>query len=89
LARTTARRLVELGDRIGNLEVENLGRFVQALAVLAELEDLAVIGAHALEHGGGVMQPMAQHVEARIAPRNEFAVEPDKAVTLVVRDGKH
>ena len=38
------------------LEVETLGRLVQPLAVLGELEDLAVIDALAFEHGAAIVQ---------------------------------
>ena len=77
--------LVDLGDRIGNLEVEAFGRLVQALAVLAELEDLAVIDALALEHGAAIMQRMGEKMHPRVTPRDELAVHPDVAVALIVR----
>ena len=41
---------VDLGDRIGNFEVEDLRRLLQALGMLGAFEDLAAIGALALEH---------------------------------------
>jgi hypothetical protein len=58
---------------------------VQALAVLGELEDLAVIDAFAFENGAAVMQRMGEKMHPRVAPRDEFAVHPDVAVALIVR----
>src|SRR6516225_2818 len=58
---------------------------MQALAVLGELEDLAVIDRLALEHGTSVMKRMGEEVQPRVAPWHEFAVHPDEAVTLIVR----
>jgi hypothetical protein len=86
-AHNLARRLVELGDGIGNLEVENLGGLQQTLIVLGQLEDLAVVGAHAFEHGAAVMQRMGEEMNARIRPRDQLAVEPDKPLALIV--GRH
>ena len=43
---------VELLDRIGDLEIHDLGRLVQADRMLVRLEDHAAIGALALEDGG-------------------------------------
>ena len=86
-AHDLARRLVELGDGVGNLEVEDLGGFEQALIVLGQLEDLAVIGAHTLEHGAAVMECMGEEMNARIRPWDQLAIEPDKPVALIV--GRH
>ncbi len=88
-AQHLARRLVELGHRIGNLEVEDLGRFMQALMVLVELEDGAVIGAHPLEHRTRIVQPVSEDVDLGIAPRDELAVKPDETLALIVRDDGH
>ena len=41
---------VDLVDAPRDLEAEELGALVQPLAVLGELEDLAVVGALPLEH---------------------------------------
>ncbi len=76
--------LVDLGDRIGNGEVERLGAVVEALAVLGQLKDLAAVGALALEHGARVMQRVAQHVHVGVPPRHQLAVEPDETVAIVI-----
>ena len=70
--------LVDLGDRIGDLEVEGLRAVMQALDVLGELEDLAAIGALALEHRAAVVQGVREHVDVGLAPGDELAVEPDE-----------
>src|SRR6478736_7292738 len=77
--------LVDLDDGIRNLEVETLGRLVQPLAVLRELEDLTVIDALAFEHGAAIVQRMGEHMHPGVAPRDELAVHPDIAVALIVR----
>src|SRR5208282_116505 len=82
-------RLVDLRDRPGNLEIENPRRGGEPLAVLAHLEDGAGIDPLALEHAARVMQPVAQHVQLRIAPRDEMAIEPDGAVTVVEGNERH
>jgi hypothetical protein len=84
-----ALRRVELLDRIGDLEIEKLGRALEALRMLGAFEDFAPIGALALEDAGAVMQAMRQYVELGIAPRHELAVEPDEAVTIVERQERH
>jgi hypothetical protein len=62
--------LLDRVDRIGDLVAEELGRAVQPLGMLARLEDLAAIGALALEGGGGIVQGVGQDVELGIAPRD-------------------
>jgi hypothetical protein len=57
---------------------------VQPLAVLGELEDLAVIDTLALEHAASVMQRMGQEMHPRVPPLDELAVHPDVAVALIV-----
>ena len=47
---------VDLGDRVGDFEVEHLRRALQPLGMLGALEDLAAIGALALEHGARIVQ---------------------------------
>jgi hypothetical protein len=48
-------RRVDLGDRIGDREIHDLGRFVEALRMLGAFVDDAVIGTLALEDAGAVM----------------------------------
>ena len=74
---------VDLGHRIGNLEVENVGRALQPLRMLGALVDGAAIGALALEHAARVMQPVGQDADLAVGRRHELAVEPDQVRTLV------
>ena len=78
--------LIDLIGRIGDLEVHDPAAFDQALGMLAELENLAVVGPLALEHGAGVMQGVGQDVDLGFAPGHELAVEPDEAVAVVIGD---
>jgi hypothetical protein len=57
--------------------------------VLGELENLAVIGAHPLEHATAIMQAMGQHMHLGVLPRDELPIHPDGAVALIVRGGGH
>jgi hypothetical protein len=57
---------------------------MQALGVLAALEDHPVIGPLTLEHGAGIVQPMRQNVDLALAPRDELAIHPDPAVAVVI-----
>ena len=74
---------VDLGNAVGNFEIHQLCRSLQALGVFGALENLAAIGALALEHGARIMQAMRQYADLAIGGRNEFAVEPDQIRTLV------
>src|SRR6516165_186905 len=49
------------------------------------LEDLAAIGALALEHGTRIMQAVGEHMHGGVAPGHELTVIPDHAVERVVR----
>jgi hypothetical protein len=60
--------LLDLVDRIGDLVAQDLRRLVQPLGVRPRLEDMAAIGALALEGGGGIVQRVAEDVELRVAP---------------------
>src|SRR3546814_7130403 len=68
----------DLGHRIRQREIRHLGGIIQALAVLSEVKDLAVIGALALENAGGIMQRMGQHMQLGVAERDKLTVEPEK-----------
>ena len=59
----------------------------QALGMLGRLEDLAAIGALALEDGAGVMQRVGQNMRLGVAPGDELAVVPDPAVAIVEMSG--
>ena len=51
--------------------------------MLGELEDLAVIGAHALEHGAAIVQRMGKKMHLCVGPRDQLAIEPDNAFALI------
>ena len=80
---------VDLGDRVGDFHVEHFGRIEQPLGVLGELEDLAAIGALALEDAGAIMQAMGQDMHLGVLPGDEFAVEPDHAFALIKWNDRH
>ena len=46
----------------------------------------AVVHPFTLEHAARVVQAVAQHVQLRVAPRYERAIEPDDTVAIVVGD---
>ena len=71
---------------IGDLESQRAGGFQKTLGVLLDLEDTAVVHPLALEHAARVVQAVAQHVQLRVAPRYERAIEPDDTVAIVVGD---
>jgi hypothetical protein len=81
--------LVELGLAERDDHVHDLGRIEEPAGVLLELEHLAFIGALALEHGAGVVQPMGQDMHVGVLPGNQLAVVPDDAFELVVRLRRH
>src|SRR6185369_12839871 len=82
----SAAGLVDLGDAVGDREVQRLGALVEPRAVLRQLEDLAAVGPLPLEHGAGVVQPVAQHMQVGLTPGHELAVEPDESVAVVIGD---
>ena len=73
---------VDLGDGPGDRETELARRFEQTLGVLGETEDRAAVDALALEDAGGVVKAVGQHVQFRVAPGRESAVQPDPAVAI-------
>ena len=75
---------VDLGDRVGDFEVEHIGRALQPLGMLGGLEDLAAIGALALEHAARVMQAVAEHMQIGLVPGHQLAVVPDDPVEPVI-----
>jgi hypothetical protein len=80
---------VDLGHAIGNLEVEQFGRTLQALAMGCQLEDFTAIHTLTLEHRRAVVKAMGQNVRFRLPPGDELAVKPDPAVTIVERNEGH
>jgi hypothetical protein len=76
---------VDLGDRIGHLEVEHPRRFLEALRMRGRLEDRPAIGALTLEYRARVVHCVGKNVNLGVAPRHKLAVEPDHAVAVVER----
>ena len=74
---------IDLRHAVGNFEIHDLRRALEALGVFEAFENLAAIGAFALEHGARIMQAMRQYADLAIGGRNELAVEPDQVRTLV------
>ena len=54
-----------------------------------QAKDAAVVDALAFEDATRIMQAMAQHMQLGVAPRNQSAVIPDEAVTIVEREHGH
>ncbi|MNH17132.1 hypothetical protein D3C79_767890 [compost metagenome] len=82
-------RRFQFSHLIGDGKVHQLRRAIQALAVFAQLENLAVVDPLAFIHGARVMQAMGQHMQLRPGPLDELAVEPDNALALIKRDTAH
>ena len=76
---------IDLGDRVGDVEVEELGRPLQPFRMLCALEDLPAIGALALEHGAAVVQPVREHMQRGLTPWHKLAVVPDHPLKAVIR----
>ena len=53
------------------------------------LENLAGIGALALEDAGAIVQAMGQDVDLGVLPRHDLAIEPDPTVALVEGNDRH
>src|SRR3954451_1519611 len=50
------------------------------------LENSTAVGALALEHTAGVMQPVGQHMDVGVGPRHQLAIVPDEAIDPVERN---
>ena len=78
--------LFQRGGVERHLHLEDLGGVEQAPGVLGQAEDggaqLGVVGAHALEDAQPVVQAVAEHVDLRIPPVDELAIEPDLPITI-------
>ena len=57
--------------------------------MILQMKYAAVVDALAFEHTARIMEPMVEHVELGLAPRDEAAIVPDEAVTIVERDHGH
>ena len=57
--------------------------------MLGALEDLAAIGALALEHAARIVQAVAEHMQIGLVPGHEFAVVPDDPFEPVIGLGSH
>ena len=75
---------VDFGDRIGDFEVEHDWRSACSRSECSLLLKISpAIGALALEYGARIMQAMGEHVNFRLRPGQQLAVEPDHAFHLV------
>ena len=54
---------IDLGNRIGDGEVEHFRRALEPLGMLGALVNLAAIGALAFEHAARIVQAVAEHVQ--------------------------
>ncbi|MNF89750.1 hypothetical protein D3C84_722880 [compost metagenome] len=79
----------QFGQLIGNREIHQLCRAIQPLAVFAQLEDLPVVDPLPFIHRTRVMQAVTQHMQSRLGPLDELAVEPDKTFSLIKRNTAH
>src|SRR5215218_2115 len=75
-------RTPDLVDRVGQLHVEQLGRVVEPLEVLAQPENGRAVGGliatDALEDAGAVVEPVDAYVHLCVVPVDELAVHPDR-----------
>ncbi|AGK58889.1 hypothetical protein HYPDE_36088 [Hyphomicrobium denitrificans 1NES1] len=78
--------LIDLGDGIRNLEIENPGALNEAFGMLGQLKDLALVAPFALEDGAGIMQGMGQDVNLDVAPGEQSPVHPDQPIAVVIRN---
>ena len=76
---------VDLGDRIRDFEIKQLGGLFQPFRMRSRAEDRAAVGSLALEHAARIMQPVGQHVQRRAGPGHQLAVIPDEAVASIER----
>src|SRR5208282_2201164 len=74
---------VDLGNIVGNFEIHQLRRSLETLGMLGAPENLAAIGAYALEHATRVVKAVREHADLALGGGNELAVEPDQVGTLV------
>ena len=75
--------------REGDFHPHDPGGVQQPLRVRPRTEDMPAVDPLALEDGTGVMQPVGQDVQPRLAPRNQSAIQPNRTVTVVVRKQVH
>ena len=80
---------VDLLDRVGNGEIEKARALEEALGVLAQMKDLAAVGALAFEHAARVVEAVGQHVDLGVGPIDKGAVEPDFSGHLIERNARH
>src|SRR5690606_9009817 len=86
LAHGGAGSLVDLvlGER--DLHAHDVSGVEQTVGVRFKAENgsaiRGVVGTNTFEHAHAVMQGMGQHVGSRVAPRHQFAVIPNHAITI-------
>ena len=71
-------------DRVGNFEIQLIGRKMQTLGMSAAFEDFAIVGPLALKHRRRIVQRMRQDMDIRITPWLHFAIHPDHSVAIVI-----
>ena len=81
--------LVDLGDRVGQLEIQQIRRALEAFGMLRQLEDFAAVHTLAFEDRSAVMKRVGQDVSLGFAPRDEVAVHPDPAVAIIEGNERH
>ena len=78
---TSRQRVIDLVFVEREVDAIDLGRIEQPLRVIAQAEDRRparrLVGAHAFEHRGAVVQGVRQHVHRGLFPGHQLAVEPD------------
>ena len=78
--------LLESGGIEGHAHLKNLGGVEQPLCVFFESEyggaGRGLIGPHPLKNAHTVVQGVGQHMNLCIAPRHEFSIHPDPAITI-------
>jgi hypothetical protein len=71
----------QFGQCVGNREVVQLRRLVEALQMRVEPEDGRAIGGgvglHSFEDARAVLQTVSKYVHLRLVPGDELSVEPD------------
>ena len=57
---------------------------MQPLAVLRGCENLAIVNARAFEDAASVVKGVRQHMDLRVTPRYQRAINPNEAVSLII-----
>ncbi len=57
--------------------------------MITQAEDVAVVSAFPFEDGARIVQPVRKDMQLRIAPRDQRAIPPDEAVSVIERNERH